>query len=147
MICLICQSLIIAEDALAITEPLVRTIPHHRTCTALKHSVESGCYLCNRLWATLSLDERHFVSVSYDSESHNCSETRVDTDSARADAAENYITASSLDDGRRYGHPGCYLLGLAFNASRVLPLEKAQGRGFWRASLLLQPYDGTVIPE
>ena len=149
MICLICQRLLLtAGSTPAITGQYGQRTPHHRSCATFRHSVERGCYVCNRLWATLVLDERHYISASYGSESHDGrDDASVDTDSAQADHAENFITAFFLEDGRPYGHPGCYLLSLALDASSLVVPERVPGRGFWRATLLLQPHNGMIIPE
>ncbi|KAF6828214.1 hypothetical protein CMUS01_08668 [Colletotrichum musicola] len=34
---------------------------HHETCRDLLQSVEAGCYICNRLWATLGSGERNIA--------------------------------------------------------------------------------------
>lgn len=150
MICLVCQNLLIAHDAHDITAAGWQTRSHHQTCTSLKHSVGNGCYVCNRLWATLTREERHLVSASHNSDSRPSSdEVEISTKGEPTDSVGNFITASSLADGRHYGHPGCYHMGLAFNTSRVLTSEKVQGQGraYWRAAFLLQPHNGTIPLE
>ena len=148
MICHVCQNLLMAQDAYDTAAAGWQTKSHHRTCISLKNSVEMGCYVCNRLWATLAPEERHPVSTSHDSDSHPSSdEIKISTGGEPTDSVQDSVTAFSLVDGRPYGHPGCYKMGLAFNASRVLASEKAQGRVYWRATFLLQPHNGTITLE
>jgi hypothetical protein len=148
MICLVCQNVLMAQDAYDTTAAGWQTKPHHRTCVSLKNSVEMGCYVCNRLWATLAPEERHHVLASNDSDSHPSSdEIKISTGGEPTDSVGDSVTAYSLADGRPYGHPGCYHMGLAFNRSRVLDSENVQGRGYWRATFLLQPHNGTITLE
>ncbi|KAF2679231.1 heterokaryon incompatibility protein [Lentithecium fluviatile CBS 122367] len=123
--------------------PDKQTATHHQTCGTFKRSVDLGCYVCNRLWVALTLDERCVVSSLVESESNFSSDaTEVSTYGARTNSVQNCVTVASFTEGGLYGHPGCYLLQLAFNASAVLPPEMVPGRKYWRASFLLQQLNG-----
>ncbi|KAH7073510.1 heterokaryon incompatibility protein [Paraphoma chrysanthemicola] len=133
MICVVCRN--IGTDG--------QITSHHPTCGTFKESVDLGCYICNRLWDTLTLDQRCVVSNLVESES-NCSSdaTKVPIYGTRTNSVQNCITVSSFEEGRLYGHPGSYLLSLALNASAVLPPEIVPDMTYWRAAFLLQPLGG-----
>lgn len=121
---------------------------HHQTCGTFKKSINLGCYVCNRLWDVLLPDERCVVSSLAESESNfNSDSTKVYMDGARTNSVHNCITAASIDEGDLHGHPGCYLLQLAFNTSAVLLPESVPSRSYFRAAFLLQPLDGKTKLE
>ncbi len=147
MLCSLCQGVLTLDNTSADTMPSGKALPHHRTCATLKQSVEAGCYVCNRLWANLALDEQQIVSASCDSAPHEDNEGGLQANPSLMDESDVYITASSFSGGQPYGYSGCYLWELAFNASRVVVPDKTQDRVFWRASFLLQPYDSKTHPR
>lgn len=65
--------------------------------------------------------------------------TGAHVDDLPAESAENYITASSLEDGSSYGRLGCYILQLAFTP------EMITDGTYWRATFVLQPSNGTFV--
>ncbi|KAF1731244.1 hypothetical protein CRV24_009323 [Beauveria bassiana] len=145
MLCSLCQGVLAQENRCAETKPSGHRLTHHSTCATLKHSVERGCYVCNRLWANLALDERQVVSASGDSTADDGDDEEVGVEAKfleAEDTSADYITASSLSDGQAYGYPGCYLWELAFNTNKVVVPDKTQDRAFWRAAFLLSPNNG-----
>ncbi|KAH8707291.1 hypothetical protein HC256_010568 [Beauveria bassiana] len=149
MLCSLCQGVLAQENRCAETKPSGHRLTHHSTCATLKHSVERGCYVCNRLWANLALDERQVVSASGDSTADDGDDEEVGVEAKfleAEDTSADYITASSLSDGQAYGYPGCYLWELAFNTNKVVVPDKTQDRAFWRAAFLLSPNNDCGSP-
>lgn len=61
MICLICRTRLLVYDVREYyciqQNPIC--LPHHETFESLIQSIEAGCFICNRLWATLGSGERN----------------------------------------------------------------------------------------
>jgi hypothetical protein len=137
MICAVCTN--ISTDG--------KTYVHHETCGTFKNSVDLGCYICNRLWATLTLKERCTVSALAESELNLiCDATEVSTNDGQTTSLQNCITTTFSQEGGKYGHPGCYMLSLSFNASAAVP-QKMVRNPYWRGSILLRPIDGKSKPD
>ncbi|KAF2016812.1 heterokaryon incompatibility protein [Aaosphaeria arxii CBS 175.79] len=135
MICVICTKIKIDTQ----------TLPHHQTCQSFKNSVDLGCYICNRLWAVLTLNERCAVSSSAESTSNLISDaTEVSICNKQIRSIQNCVTTSWSQEGSIYGHPGCYLLSLSFDASKAFP-QKVVPATYWRASFLLQPLNDLLL--
>lgn len=125
-----------------------QTFIHHKTCATFKNSVDLGCYICNRLWAALTLDERCVVSALAKSELNLSGDaTEVSTSGEQTASMQNCITKASSNEGGLYGHLGCHLLSLAFNASAAILRKMTPGTTYWRVSVLLQPLDGKTKPD
>jgi hypothetical protein len=132
MICLICTNINIHGQ----------TLIHHETCGTFKNSVDLGCYICNRLWAALTLDERRVISALAKSEMNlRSNATEVSTYAEQTTSKQDCITTASSLEGGMYGHPGCYMLSLFFNASAVFSQKMVSGP-YCRATILLRPLDG-----
>jgi hypothetical protein len=144
MICDTCEAIFATDNGYTDFISERRTMPHHRTCRSLKHSVDLGCYICNGLWATLKPDERNLVSASpRPSPQASYATTSPCAGNLQANSVEQCVTASSLEDGDSYGRPRCYLLQLCFNPN-VVATEKLRSRVYWRATFVLQPCDGML---
>ena len=116
---------------------------HHQTCETLKNSVDLGCYICNCLWAALTLDERCAASAMAESGLGISSDaTQVSINNESTSSAQIGITTVYSRKGGRYVHLGGCLLSISFNATAVSPQKLVLGTAFWRASILLQPLNG-----
>ncbi|RSL96634.1 hypothetical protein CDV31_013407 [Fusarium ambrosium] len=121
MLCLKCQECLQKEPSPTLTS---QSLAHHPTYQSLEKSIDEGCYVCSRFWESLSAQEQDLISS-----------TSVGPEMVE----DGFSTSASLDDGKYYGHPGCYLFQVAYNMSPVDTLPT----GFWRGSFLVEPAKGT----
>ncbi|RSL76284.1 hypothetical protein CEP51_010101 [Fusarium floridanum] len=121
MLCLKCQECLQKEPSPTLTS---QSLAHHPTYQSLEKSIDEGCYVCSRFWESLSAQEQDLISS-----------TSVGPEMVE----DGFSTSASLDDGKYYGHPGCYLFQVAYNLSPVDTLPT----GFWRGSFLVEPAKGT----
>jgi hypothetical protein len=61
VLCAVCQDALSSCDLTGITEFKGVNAPHHQSYTSLLRSLEEGCYICNRLWTTLTSKERRLA--------------------------------------------------------------------------------------
>ncbi|OHF02047.1 hypothetical protein CORC01_02626 [Colletotrichum orchidophilum] len=135
MICSPCHLVLGAQKDYALVSSKINgenpLEPHHRDCGSLTASVDAGCYICNRLWATLDTDERQKVRQS----------SIEPAGQESADFVNSTLTSVFLDDGAAFAYPSALLLQIAFDRSKVVQLERNPSKGFMRASILLLPQD------
>ncbi|KAM5371636.1 hypothetical protein ACJZ2D_007916 [Fusarium nematophilum] len=131
MLCLKCQNCLQMEDGLTSAQASHSSV-HHPTYQSLKQSVDEGCYICNRFWETLSAQERGLLSSTLGE--------GVEPPGAdwAAKSAKDCLTSTSLADGKIYGHPGCYLLHVAYNKPAITT-PFFSSTNYCRASFLLEP--------
>ncbi|RMJ12711.1 hypothetical protein CDV36_007607 [Fusarium kuroshium] len=122
MLCLKCQECLQKEPSPTLTS---QSLAHHPTYQSLEKSIDEGCYVCSRFWESLSAQEQDLISS-----------TSVGPEMVE----DGFSTSASLDDGKYYGHPGCYLFQVAYNLSPVDTLPT----GFWRGSFLVEPAKDNV---
>ncbi|KAF4952768.1 hypothetical protein FGADI_6521 [Fusarium gaditjirri] len=100
---------------------------HHQTYQSLEQAIDAGCYICNRFWEALSAQEHVLLSSTLSK--------GVEPSGAYCapESVQHYLTSISLDGGKSYGHPGCYLLQVAYN--------KPATTTCFIASFLLEPVE------
>ncbi|KAL6407060.1 heterokaryon incompatibility protein [Ilyonectria robusta] len=144
MICSVCQSILNPSQkavAASILDKKLRI--HHSSHRSLKRSVELGCYVCNRFWASLRPADRRLITTFANSESDFEDKTDVSSIGAAAEPTKPFVTAFRLEDGPPYGHLGWYQLKLAVNLNAMAVPDTVPGRTGWCATFLLQPQDGS----
>lgn len=107
MLCLACLHSI---QTAAFTSSLNDSTSHHSVYQGLQKSIKEGCYICNRFWDALSGEERDIISGA-----------QKNSDTSLAYSTTKAITEISLDDAKTYGHPGCYILQVAYYRQPNLP--------------------------
>lgn len=127
MLCLKCQECLQKEPGPA---HILHSSLHHPTLQSLKKSIDQGCYVCSRFWEALSAQERDLVSGT--------SVEPPTADYTVESANDGFLTYTSLNDGKNYGHPGCYLFEVAYN----MPSINSAPTGCWRGGFLLEPVKG-----
>ncbi|KAK1497048.1 hypothetical protein CTAM01_08060 [Colletotrichum tamarilloi] len=112
MICSCCRHVLELRKDYALTsnerDGADHLIPHHRDSTSLTASVDAGCYICNRLWAALDIEERCKVRQS------NGEPTKRKTP-----ATESPLTSVFWEDGAALAYPRAFLLQLTFDRGKV----------------------------
>ncbi|KAK1711538.1 heterokaryon incompatibility protein [Colletotrichum acutatum] len=105
-------------------------IPHHRDGESLTASVDAGCYICNRLWAALDIEER-------------CKVRRSVGELAKwgGPATKSPLTSVFWDGGAAFAYPRAFLLHLAFDRGKILDLGRNQRKGFFSLTVLLLPQE------
>ena len=138
MICVICASIRIDHG---------QTLTHHQTCGTFKNSVDLGCYICNRLWAATTLDDRRNVLALAESESNlSGGVTEVLAYAVQTSSTQNLTGTTSSQEGGMYGYLSGYLLFFALNASSAFPQKMGSVRNSHTLLVLLQPLDGKTRP-
>lgn len=107
---------------------------HHPTYQSLDQSIDAGCYVCNRFWEALSAQERELLASTL---GEGVEPPGAD---CAIELAKDCLTSTSLADGESYGHPGCYLLEVAYNKPATTPTA-LPSTACWRARFLLEPVD------
>jgi len=73
---------------------------HHQTLASLKHSVELGCYVCNRVWINLCFEERRLTPALGADETRNHTDFVDGVVDRSVDAPSTISTVSrSQNDG------------------------------------------------
>ncbi|EXK76562.1 hypothetical protein FOQG_18701 [Fusarium oxysporum f. sp. raphani 54005] len=126
MLCSKCKGCLQTEAYLN-TAQASHSLAHHQTYQSLEQAIDAGCYICNRFWEALSAQE-HVLLSSTVGEGVEPSGAYCSIESV-----QHYLTSTSLDDGKSYGHPGCYLLQVAYNKPAITTC--------FRASFLLEPVE------
>lgn len=134
MICSCCHHVLeLKEDYALISnerdgeDPLTT---HHRDGKSLTAAVDAGCYICNRLWAALDMEERCQVRHSVNEPTKR-----------EAPATESPLTSVFWDDGAAFAYPRAVLLQLTFDQGKVMDLERNPRKGFFRLTILLLPQE------
>ncbi|EWG38335.1 hypothetical protein FVEG_01586 [Fusarium verticillioides 7600] len=124
MLCSKCKGCLQTEAYLTTAQPS-HSIAHHQTYQSLEQAIDAGCYICNRFWEALSAQEHVLLSSAVDE--------GVEPSGAYCaiESVQHYLTSTSLEDGKSYGHSGCYLLQVAYNKPAITTC--------FRASFLLEP--------
>ncbi|KAI5458928.1 heterokaryon incompatibility protein-domain-containing protein [Mariannaea sp. PMI_226] len=128
MLCSQCQTCLKSEISLPTLEA-PHTARHHQTYQSLEQSNEEGCYLCTRFWEALNAQDREYLHGSLSGVADPTGEA------CAVEPAQPCLTRVCFDDGKNYGHPGCYLLQMGYS----MPLITC-----YRASFLLEPTDGNT---
>lgn len=145
MICPVCQSILNPPQKAVATSILEEKLRiHHPSRRSLKRSVELGCYVCNRFWASLRPTDRRLISTLANSESGFEDKTDISSIGAPAESTKPFITAFRLEDGPPYGHLGWYQLKLAVNSNAMTVLDMVPSRTGWCATFVLQSQDGKI---
>ncbi|KAK1625229.1 heterokaryon incompatibility protein-domain-containing protein [Colletotrichum phormii] len=105
--------------------------PHHRDCKSLTASVDAGCYICNRLWATLGMDERQDIRQL----------SAEPTKQESTEEIEPPLTPGYLTNGAQFAYPYAYMLHVALDYSKASRVKKSPSKGFARADILLLPQE------
>ncbi|KAM0083876.1 hypothetical protein ACKRZS_003916 [Fusarium odoratissimum] len=126
MLCSKCKGCLQTEACLT-TAQASHSLAHHQTYQSLEQAIDAGCYICNRFWEALNAQE-HVLLSSTVGEGVEPSGAYCSIESV-----QHYLTSTSLDDGKSYGHPGCYLLQVAYNKPAITTC--------FRASFLLEPVE------
>ncbi|KAH7230086.1 heterokaryon incompatibility protein-domain-containing protein [Fusarium redolens] len=126
MLCSKCKGCLQTEACLT-TAQACHSLAHHQTYQSLEQAIDAGCYICNRFWEALSAQEHVLLSSTVGE--------GVEPSGAYCaiESVQHYLTSTSLDDGKSYGHPGCYLLQVAYNKPAITTC--------FRASFLLEPVE------
>ncbi|KAF7547980.1 hypothetical protein G7046_g8839 [Stylonectria norvegica] len=137
MLCHKCQNCLQIEDGLGKGQES-QLSAHHLTYQDLQQAIDEGCYICNRFWEALSAQERGWLSST--------SSERVEPPDANCALIpdKGYLTSTSLADGTKYGHPGCYLLHVAYKRHALDPLFSLYTT-YSRGSFLLAPAENANI--
>lgn len=145
MICPVCQGILNPSQKAAATPILDEKLRiHHPSRRSLKRSVELGCYVCNRFWASLRPADRRLISTFANSESDFEDKTYISSIGTPAESTKPFITAFRLEDGPPYGHLGWYQLKLAVNSNAMTVLDMVPSTTGWCAAFVLQPQDGKI---
>ncbi|EPE36412.1 hypothetical protein GLAREA_05750 [Glarea lozoyensis ATCC 20868] len=119
MLCTVCQDLPkLGED-----ERTVRKT-HHRTYASLQHSIEIGCYMCQRLWNSLSAEQKVLVSA------FSIDEDKMEIESASGESGFSVISLEKF-------YPETYHLKI------VVQCLSGQAR-YYGCSEFLQSFKGSL---
>lgn len=147
MLCVPCQTILTSEKIVTASIQNEEPRIHHPSCRSLRASVELGCYVCNRFWASLFLSDRRVISIMAESEpGFDNKINNVSSVGVVAEPTQPFITAFCLDNGPPYGHLGWYQMNLALNPTAINTLDMLPSRVAWtQSSFLLQPQKGAAI--
>ncbi|OAQ60664.1 heterokaryon incompatibility protein [Pochonia chlamydosporia 170] len=146
MLCTACQRIFTPQLLVVHSTSIGELRIHHRSSRSLKHAIALGCYICNRLWASLRTTDRDTVSALAKSDPVLEDVSDVKSPGTLADSTEPFITAFGVDDGPPYGHLGWYQLKLAVNVKAMITSEMMPSRACWcDATFVLQPRDSKAI--
>ncbi|KAH6989608.1 heterokaryon incompatibility protein-domain-containing protein [Ilyonectria sp. MPI-CAGE-AT-0026] len=131
MICLKCQNCLQIEDGPIDAKPPHNVSLHHPTYQSLEQSIDAGCYICSRFWEALSAQERELLAGTLGEG------VELLDGGCAVELAKDRLTSTSLEGGKSYGHPGCYLPAVAYATAPTAISTTA----CWKASFLLEPVD------
>lgn len=127
---------------------------HHLTCSSLKASVDKGCYICNRIWITLALEQQTYITgLAEQTQAAGVDELKLDNDEAPSSHTDFHTdiwkALKAVAHMKLSWHPDhqvekLEIVGAFINIQQTYPPNM---RPFdWNNSgiFLLQPYKGNA---